>query len=139
MRRGKSSFFHVCTSMWMRSQVSSPLVNHTLTSLSTIFRPCSAAAVGVLKVGGIFVHKGGSCCVTRKCTRAMEATMPSTPPSPEQRAEAQALAQAIREAVAAEIDQLADTLLATDDRHVFGQTEFAVRDLAHKIAAKAYE
>jgi len=65
--------------------------------------------------------------------------MPSTPLSPEPRTEAQALAQAIREAVAAEIDQLADTLLATDDRHVFGQTEFAIRDLAHKIAAKAYE
>lgn len=65
--------------------------------------------------------------------------MPSTPPSPRPRAEAEALAQAIRQAVAAEIDQLADTLLATDDRHVFGATEFAVRALAHKVAAKAYE
>jgi hypothetical protein len=65
--------------------------------------------------------------------------MPSTPLSPDQRAQAEALAQAIRAAVASEIDQLADTLLATDDRHVFGQTEFAVRALAHRIAAKAYE
>ena len=65
--------------------------------------------------------------------------MPSTPRSPQQRAEAEALAQAIRDAVAAEIDQLADTLLATDDRHVFGSTEFQVRALAHQIAAKAYE
>jgi hypothetical protein len=65
--------------------------------------------------------------------------MPSTRLSPEQRGEAEALAQAIREAVAAEIDQLAETLLSTDDRHVFGQTEFAVRDLALKVAAKAYE
>jgi hypothetical protein len=70
---------------------------------------------------------------------AKEAVMPAATPSPEQRAEAEALAQAIREAVAAEIDQLAGTLLATDDRHLFGQTEFAVRDLAHRIAAKAYE
>ena len=65
--------------------------------------------------------------------------MPSQPLPPDRRADAQALAQAIREAVAAEIDQLAATLVATDDRHVFGQTEFAIRDLAHKIAAKAYE
>jgi hypothetical protein len=65
--------------------------------------------------------------------------MSSAPLSPEKRAEAQALAEAIREAVAAEVDQIAGTLLATDDRHVFGQTEFAVRALAHKIAAKAYE
>jgi len=65
--------------------------------------------------------------------------MPSTRLSSEQRAEALALAEAIREAVAAEIEQLAQTLLSTDDRHVFGQTEFAVRDLAFKVAAKAYE
>jgi hypothetical protein len=65
--------------------------------------------------------------------------MPSPPLSPEQRAEAHALAQAIRDAVATEIDQLAATLVATDDRHVFGPTEFAVRTLAHRIAAKAYE
>jgi hypothetical protein len=65
--------------------------------------------------------------------------MPSTPLSPEQRAEANALAQAIRAAVAAEIDPIASTLLATDDRHLFGQTEFAIRDLAHPIAAKAFE
>jgi hypothetical protein len=64
--------------------------------------------------------------------------MPSTPLTLEQRAQAEALAKAIREAVAAEIDQIAGTLVATDDRHVFGQTEFTVRDLAHKIAAKAY-
>jgi hypothetical protein len=65
--------------------------------------------------------------------------MPCTPLSPEQRAEADALAQAIREAVAAEIDQSASTLLATDGRHVFGQTEFAIRDLAHRSAAPALE
>jgi prolyl-tRNA editing enzyme YbaK/EbsC (Cys-tRNA(Pro) deacylase) len=65
--------------------------------------------------------------------------MPSTLPSPQQRAAAEALAQAIAEAVAVEIGQIADTLLATDDRQVFGQTEFAVRALAHRIAAKAYE
>jgi predicted amidohydrolase len=49
--------------------------------------------------------------------------MPSTRLSPERRAEVEALGQAIREAVAAEIEELAETLLSTDDRHVFGQTE----------------
>jgi hypothetical protein len=65
--------------------------------------------------------------------------MPSTPLSPEKLADARALAQAIREATDAEIDQLARTLVATDDQHVFGQTEFQIRDLAHQIAAKAFE
>jgi hypothetical protein len=63
--------------------------------------------------------------------------MPSPPLSPEKLAEAQALAQAIRAATEAEIDELARTLVATDDTHPFGPTEFHVRALAHQIAAKA--
>jgi hypothetical protein len=63
--------------------------------------------------------------------------MPSTPLSAEKLADVQALAQAIREATEAEIDELARTLVATDDTHPFGPTEFTVRDLAHRIAAKA--
>ena len=65
--------------------------------------------------------------------------MPFTPLSPEQPADAKVLAQAIREAAAAEIDELAHTLLSADDAHLFGENEFKVRDLAHKIAAKAFE
>lgn len=65
--------------------------------------------------------------------------MPTPPLSPERLAEAQALAQAIREATAAEIDQLARTLVTTADRDLFGANEFKVRELAHKIAAKAFE
>jgi hypothetical protein len=65
--------------------------------------------------------------------------MPSSPLPPEKFAEAQALAQAIREATQAEIDQLARTLVTTDAAHLFGQNEFKIRDLAHKIAAKALE
>lgn len=63
--------------------------------------------------------------------------MPSTPLPPDKVADAKALAQAIREATEAEIDELARTLVATDDTHPFGQTEFQLRDLAHRIAAKA--
>jgi len=65
--------------------------------------------------------------------------MPSTPLSPEQRAQAQALAQAIREAITAEVEELARTLVSTDDAHLFGDNEFQLRALAHKIAAKALE
>jgi hypothetical protein len=63
--------------------------------------------------------------------------MPSPALTPAQAAAARALADAIRAATEAEIDELARTLVATDDRHLFGATEFKVRDLAHKIAAKA--
>ena len=65
--------------------------------------------------------------------------MPSTPLAPEKVAEVQALAQAIRQAIDAEVAELARTLVSTDDRHVFGQNEFTIRDLAHRIAAKALE
>src|SRR5438270_12985245 len=49
--------------------------------------------------------------------------MPPMPLSPEKLADAKALAQAIRQATEAEIDELARTLVATDNSHPFGQTE----------------
>lgn len=65
--------------------------------------------------------------------------MPSAPVPPEKEAEIKDLAQAIREAVDAEISELAANLATTDDAHLFGQNEFKIRALAHKIAAKAVE
>jgi hypothetical protein len=65
--------------------------------------------------------------------------MPSAPLPADQRAEVQGLVQAIREATEAEIEELARTLVSTDDAHLFGANEFRIRDLAHKIAAKAVE
>ena len=65
--------------------------------------------------------------------------MPSHPTSPAKRAEIEDLAEAIREAVDAEINELAANLSSTDDAHLFGQNEFKIRALAHKIAAKAVE
>ena len=70
---------------------------------------------------------------------APEAAMPATPPSSEKLAEVQALAQAIRAATDAEIDQLAPTLLATEDPDLFGENEVRLRALAHRIAAPALE
>ena len=47
--------------------------------------------------------------------------------------------RALREAVDAEISELAADLATTDDAHLFGDNEFKIRALAHKIAAKALE
>jgi hypothetical protein len=65
--------------------------------------------------------------------------MPSTPLPPEKSADVQALADAIRAATDAEIEELARTLVTTDDQHLFGANEFTIRALAHRIAAKAIE
>jgi len=65
--------------------------------------------------------------------------MQSAPLSPAKQAEIEDLSRAIHEAVEAEIDELAAHLAATDDAHLFGDNEFQIRALAHKIAAKAVE
>ena len=65
--------------------------------------------------------------------------MPTTPLSPEKQAEVENLARVIHEAVDAEIGELAPNLAVTDDAHLFGDNEFRIRALAHKIAAKAIE
>jgi len=65
--------------------------------------------------------------------------MPSAPGPREKQAEIEDLSRAIREAVDAEIGELAANLAATDDAHLFGQNEFKIRALAHRIAAKAVE
>ncbi len=65
--------------------------------------------------------------------------MPPAPLTPEKRAEIEDLEQAIRAAVDAEISELAANLATTDDAHLFGQNEFKIRALAHRIAAKAVE
>lgn len=59
--------------------------------------------------------------------------------SPEREAQAQQLAQALRQAADEELLAIARTLVATDDSTLFGDTEFAVRELAHRIGAKAYQ
>jgi hypothetical protein len=65
--------------------------------------------------------------------------MPRTSLPPEKRAEIEDLERAIREAIDAEIGALAENLAATDDAHLFGENEFKIRALAHRIAAKAIE
>lgn len=57
----------------------------------------------------------------------------------EQEAQARELAAAIAEVSAEELLEIARTLLDAEPADLFGATEFQVRDLAHRIAAKAYE
>jgi hypothetical protein len=77
--------------------------------------------------------------VEENLTPETESSMPSAPLSPEKQAEVDDLARAIRDAVDAEINELAANLATTDEAHVFGDNEFRIRALAHKIAAKAIE
>ena len=69
----------------------------------------------------------------------MESIMLSAPLPPEKQAEVDDLARALRAAMDAEISELAANLATTDDAHIFGNNEFTIRALAHKIAAKAIE
>jgi hypothetical protein len=65
--------------------------------------------------------------------------MPTAPLPPEKLAEIDKLKQAIREAIDTELAELATNLATTDDAHLFGDNEFKIRAIAHKIAAKAFE
>jgi hypothetical protein len=56
-----------------------------------------------------------------------------------QEALAQELAQALAQATQTDLLQIARTLVAADTASLFGETEFALRDLVLKIGAKAYQ
>ena len=58
--------------------------------------------------------------------------------TPEQETEAGQLAQEFHEAAADELLQMARLLVSKDDRHLFGQTEFDLRALLLRVAAKVY-
>jgi hypothetical protein len=45
----------------------------------------------------------------------------------------------LRQAAEADLRNLADLLASKPDRQLLGQTEFEVRDLVHRIGAKAFE
>jgi hypothetical protein len=59
--------------------------------------------------------------------------------SVEQEQEAQRLAARVQDAIEAEVLQMARTLVGKDTAHLFGQTEFDIRDIALRIGAKMYE
>ena len=59
--------------------------------------------------------------------------------SAQQQAEVRELAAAIAEVTEEELLQIARALVEAEPADLFGATEFKVRELAHRIAAKAYE
>ena len=83
--------------------------------------------------------RADACLARRIPSPELESIMPATPVPPEKQADVERLAREIQDAVAAEIDELAANLITTDDAHLFGDNEFKIRALAHKIAATAIE
>ena len=59
--------------------------------------------------------------------------------NPEQEAEAQRIVTVVMEASRKDIEAMARLLASKPDRQLFGQTEFEVRDLCHRIGAAAIE
>lgn len=57
--------------------------------------------------------------------------------TPDQQAEADRIRQALLDAADDDLRELTALLATTDDTHMFGATEFAVRDIVHRIGAKA--
>jgi hypothetical protein len=65
--------------------------------------------------------------------------MPRTELTPEQQAEADRLYAALTAAAAADLRELAQLLASKADHDLLGPTEFQVRDLVHRVGAKALE
>lgn len=60
-------------------------------------------------------------------------------PRPDPQATAQALVAELHQLVDEELQQMVETLQEAEPAALFGATEFTIRDLALKIAAKAYQ
>jgi hypothetical protein len=59
--------------------------------------------------------------------------------SPQQAELSDRIFQTLRQAAEADLRSLADLLASKEDRQLLGRTEFEVRDLVHRIGAKALE
>ncbi len=59
--------------------------------------------------------------------------------TPEQKAESDRIFAALQQTAVDDLRALADLLATTDDANTFGATEYTVRDIVHRIAAKALE
>lgn len=64
--------------------------------------------------------------------------MPSQPLPAEQEAQAQELVARLRPQAEEELLALARLLVSKEDRDLFGETEFAARDIVHRLGAKAF-
>ena len=65
--------------------------------------------------------------------------MSRLPLSPRQAELSDRIFETLRQAAEADLRSLADLLASKEDRQLLGKTEFEVRDLVHRIGAKALE
>jgi hypothetical protein len=65
--------------------------------------------------------------------------MSRLPLTPDQAELSDRIYHSLRQAADADLRTLADLLASKPDRQLLGPTEFEVRDLAHRIGAKAFE
>jgi hypothetical protein len=65
--------------------------------------------------------------------------MSRLPLTPDQAELSDRIFQSLRQAAESDLRTLADLLASKPDRQLLGQTEFEVRDLVHRIGAKAFE
>ena len=65
--------------------------------------------------------------------------MSRLPLTPEQAELSDRIYHSLRQAAEADLRQLADLLASKPDRQLLGPTEFEVRDLVHRIGARAFE
>ena len=59
--------------------------------------------------------------------------------TPEQEAEAERIEDKLKAAGTVEIRRIARLLASKENRHLFGETEFQVRDAVHRIAARGMD
>jgi hypothetical protein len=59
--------------------------------------------------------------------------------TPEQQIEADRIRQSLLDASAEDLRELAELLATKNDSNIFGATEFVVRDIVHRIGAKAIQ
>lgn len=65
--------------------------------------------------------------------------MSRLPLSPQQAELSDRIFKTLQQAAEADLRSLADLLASKEDRQLLGKTEFEVRDLVHRIGAKALE
>ena len=71
--------------------------------------------------------------------RQFQKASSNVPLTPEQEAQAQRLAESLAVKAREELLQITRLLVSKQDHELFGETEYQVRDLVHKIGAQAIE
>jgi hypothetical protein len=68
-----------------------------------------------------------------------EATMDELDLTVEQQAEAKRIEDIVMAGARVEVQRIARLLASKENRHLFGETEFTVRDAMHRLAARAFD